>query len=154
MEGEMTTNSLAIQIGIYRRDPEANWNVNEVEVGSLLNQLIEEPFHFAKVGEDGSIQVEVQRTHEWEIVVGLALIGSGIFLKGALTELGKRFGGWLADRMGKLRTQQNPEVRSQGATTVVVNPLALNEASAAITTLVANAAQAGTRVLLIVEPGK
>ena len=150
----MSEASLNLQIGIYRRDPDAHWNVTEVEVGSLLNQLTEEPFYFANVGEDGSIKVEVQRTHEWEIVIGVALAGSGMFVKGALTELGKRFGGWLADRIAKLGTQQVPEVRCPGAATVVVNPSALNEASTAITHLIAEAAQKRARVLLIVEPGK
>ncbi len=145
--------SLAIQIGIYRRDPDAHVIVSEVDVGSLLSQFTEEPRYFSNVPEGGSIKVEVQRTHEFEIIIALALIGGGIFLTGALEELGKRLGGWLADRMASLGTKQNPEVRCQGLATVVVNPSAMNEASAGITKLVTEAAQAGTRVLLIVEPG-
>lgn len=143
-----------LEIAIYRRDPEASWNVNEVDVGPLLYELTEEPFHLANVGEEGTVKLEVQRTHEWEIVIGLALIGSGIFFKGALTELGKRFGGWLADRMGKLGTSANPEVRAKGITTVKVDPDDLEAASKSIAQLLSNAADRNVRVELIVEPGQ
>lgn len=149
----MPEQSQNLEIAIYRRNPEACWNVNEVEVGSLLNELTEEPFHLAAVGEYGTIKLAVQRTHEWEIVIALALTGSGIFLTGALTELGKRFGGWLADRIGKLGTIPNPEVRVPGLATVVVDPSDLINASDAISKLVSDAAQKGVPVQLIVEPG-
>ena len=84
--------SLAIQIGIYRRDPDAHFLVDDVEIGSLIGQLTEQPRYFAKFPEGGAIKVQVERTHEFEIIVALALVGSGLFLEGALEELGKRFG--------------------------------------------------------------
>jgi hypothetical protein len=151
----MTIESLTIQIGIYRREPEAHILVKELEpgVGALLGQFTEEPRYFSKVHEGGVIKLDVQRTHEFEIIFGLILMGSAIFLKGALEETGKRFGGRLADWMGSLGTKQNPEVRCQGLATVVVNPSAMNECSASITKLITDAAKTGTRVLLIVEPG-
>jgi hypothetical protein len=151
----MMIEPLEIQIGIYRRDPGAHVKVTELEydVGLLLGQFVQEPRYFSNDLDGGAIKVEMQRTHEFEIVIGLALVGSGIFLKGTLEEMGKRFGGWLADIMGRLGTKQKPEVRCQGHTTVVVDPSAMNECSASITKLVTEAAQAGTRVLLIVEPG-
>jgi hypothetical protein len=152
----MAIESLTVQIGIYRREPDAHWRVTELEadVGALLGGLTEEPRYFAPdLAEDGVIKVEVQRTHEFEIIIGLMLIGGAIFLKGTVAELGKRFGGWLADRMGSLGTKQNPEVRCQGFATVVINPSAMNECSASITKLITDATQAGTRILLIVEPG-
>jgi hypothetical protein len=148
--------SLTIEIGIYRGDPEAHLLVTELEpaVGALLGQLIGEPRYFASNdAEGGVIKVEVQRTHEFEIIISLVVAGGGIFLNGALTELGKRFGGWLADQIGRLGTKQNPEVRGQGFATVVVNPSALNECSASIAKLMIDAANAGTRVKLVVEPG-
>jgi hypothetical protein len=145
--------SLAVHIGIYRRDPDAHVIVDDVDVGSLVGQLTKEPRYFAKVPLGGAIKIDLQRTHEFEIIIGLALVGSGIFLKGALEELGKQFGRWLVDRQATLGTKRQPEVRGQGLVTVVINPSAMNETSAAITGLVKEAAQAGTRVLLIVEPG-
>ena len=119
----MNAQSQRLVVAIYRRDPEANWNVNEVDVGSLLGQLSEEPIHLAAAGEPGEIKLEVQRTHEWEIVVGIVLTGTGIFLSAALKELGKRYGGWLADRISELGTASNPEVRAPGLATVVVEQI-------------------------------
>jgi hypothetical protein len=146
--------SRAIQIGIYRRDPDAHWKVDDVDVGPLVGPLTKEPRYFGEVPlEGGAIKVTLQRTHEFEIILDLLLVGSGLFLKGAIEELGKQFVSWLVGRTTTLGTKQKPEVRGQGLVTVVVNPSAMNEASAAITSLVTEAAQAGTRVLLIVEPG-
>ena len=151
----MKIEPLEIQIGIYRSDPGAHLLVTELEydVGLLLGQFVKEPRYFTNDADGGGIKVEVQRTHEFEIIIDLALAGGTIFLTGMLEEMGKRFGGWLVDVTGRLGTKQKPEVRCQGHATVVVDPSAMNECSASITKLVTEAAQAGTRVLLIVEPG-
>jgi hypothetical protein len=53
------------------------------------------------VHEDGSIKIEIERTHEWEIIVGLVITGSGIFAKAVLETLGKRLGNWVADQVEK-----------------------------------------------------
>jgi len=119
----MSDETKVLRISIYRRDPEAHWNVTEVDVGPLLFQLTEEPFYLARVNEEGTVKLEVQRTHEWEILIGLVLTGSGIFLTGALTEIGKRFGGWLVDRMTKLSTTVHPEVRAQESSPKLVEIL-------------------------------
>ena len=149
------TESLTIQIGIYRREPGAHRIVKELEpgVGALLGQFSEEPRYFSHTAERGVIKVEIERTYEYEFILGLLLAGSAIFLKGTLEELGKRFAGQLVDWMGSLGTKQKPEIRAQGLATIVVDPSAMNECSASITKLIIDAAQAGTRVLVIVEPG-
>ena len=143
-----------LELAIYRRDPEATWNVGEVDVGPLLHQLTEEPFHLANVGEDGTVKLDVQRTHEWEIVLGLVLVGSGIFLTGALTEIGKRFGGWLADRARKLGTTGRPEVRAEGIATVVVDLDDLERASKGIAQLLSDASDKKIRLQVVLEPGR
>lgn len=149
----MSEETKRLEIAIYRRNPEASWNVTEVDIGPLLYELTEEPFHLANVGEDGTVKLEIQRTHEWEIIIGLAVTGTGIFLTGALTELGKRFGGWLADRIGKLGTSSNPEVRAQGMTTVKIDPGNLEASSKGIAQLLSDASEKNVRVQLVVEPG-
>ena len=149
----MSEETRKLEIAIYRRDPEASWNVTEVDVGPLLYELTEEPYYLANVGEEGTVKLEIQRTHEWEILIGLAVAGSVIFVKGALTELGKRFGGWLADRIGKLHTSSNPEVRAQGMATVKIDPSNLEAASKSIAQLLSDASDKNVRVQLVVEPG-
>jgi len=149
----MSEETRKLEIAIYRRDPEASWNVTEVDVGPLLYELTEEPYYLANVGEEGTVKLEIQRTHEWEILIGLAVAGSVIFVKGALTELGKRFGGWLADRIGKLHTSYNPEVRAQGMATVKIDPSNLEAASKSIAQLLSDASDKNVRVQLVVEPG-
>ncbi|HUU19990.1 MAG TPA: hypothetical protein VMW72_22750 [Sedimentisphaerales bacterium] len=150
----MSEETKRLEIAIYRKDPEENWYVNEVDVGPLLYGLTEEPFNLANVGEKGTIKLEVQRTHEWEIIIGLVLAGSGIFLAGALTEIGKRFGGWLTDQVIKLSTSTNPEARARGMTTVKIAPGDLEDAGKGITKLLSYASERNVRVQLIVEPKK
>jgi hypothetical protein len=152
----MMLDSATISIGIYRNDPDANVRLDELEpaVGQLLGQLVEQPRYFVGVPtENAIIKLQVERTRETEIIIVLVIIGSSLVLQGALTEIGKRLGGWLVDQLKKLGTRKNPEVRTKGHMTVVVNPSTLNESVAAITKLASEAAKAGTRLEIVVEPG-
>ena len=149
----MSEETKRLEIAIYRRNPEARRNVTEVDIGPLLYALTEEPFHLANVREHGTIKLEIQRTHEWEFIIDLVVTGTAIFLKGALTELGKRFSGWLADRIGMLGTSSNPEVRTQGMITVKIDPSNLEASSKGIAQLLSDASEKNIRVQLVVEPG-
>ena len=98
------TESLTIQVGIYRREPDAHWLARELEsgVGALLGQFSEEPRYFSHTDIRGVIKVELQRTYEYEFILGALLAGSALFLKGTLDEMGKRFAGQLVDWMRNL----------------------------------------------------
>ena len=150
----MSEETKKLEIAIYRKDPGEERNVNEVDIGPLLNGLTEQPFILANVGEKGTVKLEVQRTHEWEIIIGLVLTGSGIFLAGALTEIGKRFGGWLADQFSKLGTSTKPEARAKGKTTVKIAPDDLDAAGKGVAKLLTYSSERKVRVQLIVEPKK
>jgi hypothetical protein len=145
--GDSTTQ---LEVALYRSDPLEHRNVNELDVGLLLGQLVEEPFYLAKANEEGSIQLAVQRRHEWELVVGLALAGGAVFLKGALSELGKRFGGWLAGQVGTLRTTNQPEVRA-GQTVHRIDPNALGGVESTMVAVFVEAAEKRVQVRIIVE---
>ena len=147
----MAEQSIKLEIAIHRRAPEEKWNVDEVKVGALVNELTEEPIHIARAGEEGSIKLEVQRTHEWELLLGLLVTGSGIFLTAVLTELGKRFAGWLADQIRQLNIKGKVELRAQGMARVVISQAELATAQAAITDFVKAAAQKGLPVEVVLE---
>ncbi len=141
-----------IEFAIYRRDPDSRENIKDVNAGLLFNALVEQPYHLANVGEDGTIKFEVQRTHEWEIVIALVLTGSGIFLKGALTEIGKCVGKWISNCASELNTSRNPEIRTSNVASVLVNPSDLEKASKGIAKLLSHAADEGIRVQVVLEP--
>lgn len=150
----MSDQSRAFEVAIYRRNPGAGqyFYDEHVDVGSLLRAITDDSLRFVAPGEQGDVTVHVKRTHEWELVIGLALTGSGIFLASALKELGKHFGDWLAGRVGKLGTKANPEVRADGIGTVVVDPSDLPKAMDAIGKLLTDSAAKRIRVQIIVEP--
>ena len=148
---EKTQTTQTLEVAIYRSEPTFEWSVYEIDTGSLLYPLTDTPSHLTN-GVDGTIKLEVQRTHEWELVIGLTLTGSAVFLKGALNALGERFGDWLADQTTRLGTQVNAEVRAPQIMTVVVDPIDLPKASEGISKLLEQAAKTGTRVELILEP--
>jgi hypothetical protein len=101
-----------LQVALYRGDPSERRSVGDLVFGSPLGQLVEGPFYFAKVNKEGAIRLTVQRKHEWELVNGLALIGAAVFFKGALKELGKQFGKWVADQVKKLGAGKQADVRA------------------------------------------
>jgi hypothetical protein len=145
----MNEQTTKLQIAIYRGEPSTRQNVSGVGVGPLLDGLTEEPYYFANVGEEGKIQIEIQRAHEWELIIHLVLAGSGIFITGALTELGKRFGGCLADRATVAHS--TPEVRAQGQSTIPVNRDTPQTASD-IAQLLQNAVTSGASISLVIQP--
>lgn len=146
----MEDSTAQLEVAFYRGDPLEHRNVTELDFGSLLGQLVEEPYYLAKANKEGSIRLAVQRKHEWELVVGLALAGGAVFLKSALAELGKRFGGWLADQIGKLRTTKQPEVRA-GQTVHRINLSAQSEVESTMVEVFLEAAEKRLQVQIVVE---
>jgi hypothetical protein len=150
---EESQETQVLEVVIHRREPASAWSIYELDTGSLLYTLTDSPSHLAN-DKDGTIKLEIQRTHEWELWVGLVLTGSAAFLKGVLGALAKQFGEWLAHQVARLGTQAKAEVRASPLLTVIVDPADLTRASEGISKLLKQAAKTGARVELIVEPGK
>jgi len=91
-----------------------NKNIDDYEIGRLLHELsmpIEHLMRFnnwrIKPKEDSnlninqirniSLRVEFERTHEWELVLSLGLIGGGYLAKSFCEELGKQLAQMLID---------------------------------------------------------
>lgn len=149
----MTDKTQELGVAIYRNEPALEWSLYELDTGSLLQQLTVPPSHLTD-GIDGTIRLEVERTHEWELLIGIALAGGTAFLEGAISELGKQFVDWLVKQAAKLGTRSHAAVRPAGGQDLVVEPSELVQAEREIVKLLREAMESGTKVKLIVECGQ
>jgi len=84
-----------------------NRNIDDYEIGRLLHELSMPIEHLMRINNWGinskeddrliinqirniSLRVEFERTHEWELILSLGLIGSGYLAKSFCEELGKQ----------------------------------------------------------------
>ncbi|MEK7761284.1 MAG: hypothetical protein AAB433_06870 [Nitrospirota bacterium] len=120
-----------LDIAFYRGEPDEHRYFQGLDFGPLLDGMVMTPRSFANVEEAGSIKLEIERTHEWELLASIAVAGSAVFLKGVLSELGKRVGAWLADQVAKLGTASQPEVRA-GHNVARIVPTATSQTEVAV----------------------
>ena len=149
----MTDKTQKLRLAIYRNEPARKWSLYETDTGSLLQQLTVPPSHLTD-GIDGTIRLGVERTHEWELLIGIALAGGTAFLEGVLSELGKRFVEWLVKEGTRLRAKSQPTVRPAEGEDLVVEPSDPAQAEREIVKLLRKAMESGTKVKLIVECGQ
>lgn len=150
----MEENELRIEVLLRREDPDAYMVLDDVNIGSLMGRLVEQedPYAFPAHDLGGSIKAQVQRTHEYEIVLYLALAGTAVFLKNALGRLGHHFGNWLAEQMGLLKTTTKPEIRVSDRISVSVDPERLEECITEISQLLRLAGENSLKVSVGIEP--
>lgn len=109
----MSTDTKQLKLVFHYYPETGTHNVSDIELGSFLGSLTDEPKRLARRKEDGSIKIEVERTHEWEIVVGLVITGSAIFAKSFLETLGKRLGNLAADWLERKLKNLPVKVRAE-----------------------------------------
>jgi hypothetical protein len=77
--------SLSLKIAIRHYPEDGYFNVSDFDVGPLIGGFTEEPGRLARgVMEEGAIKIEVERTHEWELLLGVVIAGSAMFGKAVL----------------------------------------------------------------------
>jgi hypothetical protein len=108
----------------------------------------------AGIGEEGSLNLEITRTHEWELVIGLVMVGSTIFAEAVISEVAKRIFDWTVKQAQKFTTRDPPQVRSSEGETAIVD--AANRAASVegIGKLFKEATERHLRVTLTVEPAE
>lgn len=158
----MTHDQREFTIAIYRGEPDAGRKLeegtaaNNLEVGLLLDTLVTEPDYFpddeTQREQNSIIEIKVQRTHEWELIIWLLMKGGAVFLGAVAGSLAKRLVDWSIARAEKLLTGRNPEMRAEGLAPVVIDPSARDATIAAVKELLTNAA--GKEVRIIIEPGR
>ena len=109
----MSTDTKQLKLVFHYYPETGTYNVSDIDLGSFLGSLTDEPLRLARGKEDGSIKIEVERTHEWEIVVGLVISGSAIFAKSFLETLGKRLGNLAADWLERKLKNLPVKVRAE-----------------------------------------
>ncbi|MCH7228733.1 hypothetical protein [Haloferula sp. A504] len=146
-----------LSLAIYLTEPPYGHNVNDLHIGTFLEGLTDEPRYLSGYvggGEKGQIQIQVERTHEWELVIGLVVVGSGVFATGVLNELGRKSCEWLAGQRKVRDTRVNPEIRAQNGVKIQIPPEILPEVVEEVTQLMNSASKNGIQVELILKPDK
>lgn len=92
---ENTNIAERVQIGIQ-------YSGTMADIGPLVSEYGDEPRQLARAnGEfgDGDVEITVQRTHEWEHVITLVVLGAGTFGAAVLKTLGERTVDWIAEQI-------------------------------------------------------
>jgi len=150
-----------IEIAIYRADPSQAFNVNELDYGALLASLTDDHWAFSVTTEggstnleDGPVYVRINRTHEWELILGFIILGSGIFAKKIIEKIAERTFDWSEGQVKKLGSKTQPKLVSPEGVSVAVESLNKTGSLDGISKMLEIAAQKKLRVQLIIEPMK
>src|SRR3954453_22587447 len=96
-------NTSNLKVYVRHLPEEHHLTLQGINFAGLIASFTEEPMRLADVRredgsyEDGSIKLSVERTHEWELLLGISVAGSKAFVAGVATALGKRVGNWIVE---------------------------------------------------------
>ena len=118
----MTTADREITVGIQR--PGA---VDNIDIGPLISEFTVEPWELVQDFSSGyfpeaSIEISVERTHEWEYLIIFYIAGGDEFINAVMQALGDRFGHWIADQVGSTsRTGQEIKITTESGTEITIS---------------------------------
>ena len=150
-----------IEIANYRADPAQAFNVNQLDYGALLASLTDDHWAFSVTTENGStnledgpVYVRINRTHEWELILGFIILGSGIFAKKIIEKIAERTFDWSEGQVKKLGSKTQPKLVSPEGVSVAVESVNKTGSLDGIAKMLEIAAAKKLRVQLIIEPMK
>jgi len=144
---------LQMNFAVYRGDPTAGANINDLDFGSLLSFLTEEPDRLGE--EEGKIKVEVVRSHEWELLLGFLLSGTTIFATTVIKKFAEKLITWVLEQRRQEKSKERDihcpsEIRVDNRQAVRVDEATIPKD--ALVQLMEHAAKEGLRVQVILEP--
>ena len=147
-------NKRTLTISVRHSPESGKYNVSDVDVGPLISGLTEEPGRLARgSNEDGTIRLSVERVHEWEYLIGLAIAGAAAagstFAISVMNTLGKRVGNWIADWCEKKLVDEPVEVRNDKGASVTVDPADLAASREELTRMLDDAGKREATVLIL-----
>ena len=105
-----------------------------IDFGPLLDDLTTTPEVFAKVIDPtAKVTIELRRTHEWELLVGIGIKAGSAFATAFAVRLAAHLGTWAADKVAKRFPGTKPKVEV-GGKTVRIDPANLTRAAKIIET--------------------
>lgn len=138
-----------VTIGIQRSGA-----VDNIDLGPLVSELSVEPWELAQdfsdeYHHDGSIEISIERTHEWEYLVVLGIAGGAVFVNAVIQALGDRFGHWIADQTsGTSRGNQEVKISTESGTSVTIPIDRIEEANDDITVVLEEASERQEKVTI------
>jgi hypothetical protein len=144
-----TQNNAKMTIGIQR--PGA---VDNIDIGPLISELTVEPWELTQgfsdeYHSDGTIEISVERTHEWEYLLIVGITGGGVFLTAVLKALGDRFGHWIADQVGNgAHGTQEIKITTDSGTSVTIPIDQIDESADEISLVLEEAHENQVKVII------
>ena len=123
-----------ITIGVQRQGA-----VDNIDLGPLVSELTVEPWELVKdtsdsYHPDARLEISIERTHEWEYLIALGIIGGATFATAAIKALGNRFGDWIADQAGSTsHGTKEIKISTESGTSVTIPVDEINESTDEIT---------------------
>lgn len=143
------SNEKKIIIGVQR--PGA---VDNIDIGPLISELTVEPWELAQDATDeyhpdGSIEISIERTHEWEYLIVLGIVGGSLFIKAVINALGNRFGNWIADQaVGNSLSNQEITISTESGTSVTIPADQIAESTDDITVVLEEGSESQEKVMV------
>jgi hypothetical protein len=133
--------------------------VIDLHLQGIFSEILEEPKYLAGQLDDagqlidgGSIELSVQRKHEWELILVWVLKAAVYgFIGGAAKKLGERFAAWVLETSRDLKSV--PELRAEGVRTVRVDPNDRARALTEVSNLFDEATKKNLKIELVIMPG-
>ncbi len=136
-----------LEVAFYRGEPTEAFPWNEIDIGALIESMAREPFHIG--GQEGIIETEVVRSHEWEFLLVLFVTGAGIFAKKVIQEFASGTYKWIKAKLKKSK-QSNAEIRTDSGDTVSIEVEGTFEKVEEIIRIMQQAMNSRTRVKIII----
>ena len=128
--------------------------VDNIDLGPLISELTVEPWMLVRDFSDehhpdGEIQISIQRTHEWEYLIYIAITGGTTFAGAATAALGTRFGNWIADQVGDAsRENQEIEIRTETGSSTTIPIEEIEKSSDEITVMLESGSEDEEKVII------
>jgi hypothetical protein len=146
----MAEETRKLTVGITR----GHGAVDNIDVGPLFSELSVEPHELSvdTTGEyysEGSVEVSLQRTHEWEYVIEIVIAGAAYdFGKSMITALGSRFRDWIEEETEDESQANEIKISIEGGDSIAVEIGEIEEATEEIVNLFDRASEEEQKVTI------
>lgn len=132
-----------LEVAFYRSEPTKALSWDEVDVGSLVKAMAREAFHIG--GQEGIIETRITRTHEWEFLVGLAIVGASTFALKVIEEFAKETCKWIKGNL-KESNKSKPKILTADRS------VSVEKNAKEIASIMQEAMKNRMRITIILEP--
>lgn len=142
-----------LRLAFHRgRSDDGGANVSGIDIGRLIDSFTEEPGNIARGAGKGYMKLELQRTHEWEIVLGVIIGGAGVFFTAVLTELAKRLVSFIAGHRSRRTGVLKAKIYGATNITILISENDSQQRREQISRWLTDAMIKGSSIIIVLDP--